>query len=173
MILFTAIGPACRENTGVAKAANKRCKQEKSREQASQCSPSNLTGKRFALLLTMAVGCILIVPGPAAPQPDPSPPSTSEPAVGLSPSQPAIALSPSQRRGFRLVTLHCARCHAIDKVGESPLAIAPAFRTLHLKYPVSDLQRPLAQGVHPEMPRFQLEAGQVEDIMAYLKTLEQ
>jgi cytochrome c len=57
--------------------------------------------------------------------------------------------------------------------GESPLAHAPAFRTLHLKYPVSDLQRPLAQGVHPEMPRFQLEAGQVEDIMAYLKTLEQ
>jgi mono/diheme cytochrome c family protein len=120
----------------------------------------------------MAVGCSLVVTGPAAPQHDPSP-STSEPAVALSPSQPAIALSPSQRRGFRLVSLHCARCHAIDRVGESPLAIAPAFRTLHLKYPVSDLQRPLAQGVHPEMPRFQLEAGQVEDIMAYFKTLEQ
>jgi cytochrome c len=44
---------------------------------------------------------------------------------------------------------------------------------LHLKYPVSDLQRPLAQGIHPDMPRFQLDAGQVEDIMAYLKTLEQ
>jgi len=43
---------------------------------------------------------------------------------------------------------------------------------LHLKYPVSDLQRPLAQGVHPVMPRFQFEASQIEDIMAYLKTLE-
>jgi cytochrome c len=60
----------------------------------------------------------------------------------------------------------------IDEVGESPLATAPAFRTLHLKYPVSDLQRPLLQGIHPVMPRFQLEASQVEDILAYLKTLE-
>jgi cytochrome c len=86
------------------------------------------------------------------------------------PREDIFALSPSQRRGLRLVHLNCARCHAIDKVGESPLAHAPAFRTLHLKYPVSDLQRPLAQGVYPEMPWFQLEAGQVEDIMAYLKT---
>ena len=122
-----------------------------------------MIGERIVLLLIVAVSCSLGVIAPATTQPQPSPPSASEPP----------ALSPSQRRGFRLVSLHCARCHAIDKVSESPLAIAPAFRTLHLKYPVSDLQRPLAQGVHPEMPRFQLEAGQVEDIMAYLKTLEQ
>ena len=157
----------------MAKAANKSCKQEERREQASQHSRSNMTSKRFALLLTMAVGCSLVVAAPAAPQSHPLPPSTDEPAVALSPSHPPVALSPSQRRGFRLVTLHCARCHAIDKIGASPLAHAPAFRTLHLKYPVSDLQRPLAQGVHPKMPRFQLEASQVEDIMAYLKTLEQ
>jgi cytochrome c len=96
-------------------------------------------------------------------QPSPPPPAASEPDVPL---------SPSERRGFRLVRLNCARCHAIDKVSESPLAIASPFRTLHLKYPVSDLQRLLAQGVHPVMPRFQFEASQVEDIMAYLKTLE-
>ena len=88
-------------------------------------------------------------------------------------SSPVLAQSPAAQRGLTFVRVHCAQCHAIDKVGESPLAIAPAFRTLHLKYPVSDLQRPLAQGVHPAMPRFQLEAGQVEDIMAYFKTLEQ
>jgi mono/diheme cytochrome c family protein len=78
---------------------------------------------------------------------------------------------PAERRGLRFVRMHCSRCHAIDLVGESPLASAPPFRTLHLKYPVADLQRPLSNGVHPVMPRFQLEAGQVEDIMAYLKTL--
>ena len=61
----------------------------------------------------------------------------------------------------------------VKNVNESPLVNAPPFRTLHLKYPVSDLQRPLAQGIHPDMPRVQLDAGQVEDIMAYLKTLEQ
>jgi cytochrome c len=78
---------------------------------------------------------------------------------------------PAERRGLRLVRMHCSRCHAIDQVGESPLATAPPFRELHLKYPVADLQRPLADGVHPVMPRFRFEAGQVEDIMAYLKTL--
>jgi hypothetical protein len=42
---------------------------------------------------------------------------------------------------------------------------------LHLRYPVADLQRPLADGVHPIMPKFQLNAGQVEDVMAYLRML--
>ena len=80
--------------------------------------------------------------------------------------------SPQAQRGLTILRAHCEQCHAIDKVGESPLAIAPPFRTLHLKYPVSDLQRPLIQGIHPMMPRFQLEASQVEDIMAHLRTLE-
>jgi cytochrome c len=139
----------------MAEAATKSKDRSKLRDRRSR---STMIGKRIALLLIVTVSCSLGVIAPATAQ---------------SASEPPFALSPSQRRGFRLVTLHCARCHAIDKVGESPLAIAPAFRTLHLKYPVSDLQRPLAQGVHPEMPRFQFEAGQVEDIMAYLKTLEQ
>ena len=85
----------------------------------------------------------------------------------------AAEQSPAERRGMRFVRLNCARCHAIGKVGESPLANAPPFRTLHLKYPVSDLQRPLAQGIHPVMPIFKLEANQVEDVLAYLKTLDQ
>jgi cytochrome c len=118
--------------------------------------------KRIARSLMVAVSCGLGAIVLATAQPHPP-----------IPREDIFALSPSQRRGFRLVHLNCARCHAIDKVSESPLAIAPPFRTLHLKYPVSDLQRPLAQGIHPDMPRFQLDAGQVEDIMAYLKTLEQ
>ena len=96
----------------------------------------------------------------------------SEPALAQPSAELANAQSPAERRGFRFVRLHCAHCHAIDKVGASPLAAAPPFRTLHLRYPVSDLQRPLAHGIHPNMPRFQLDAGQVQDIMAYLKTLE-
>ena len=54
--------------------------------------------------------------------------------------------SPAERRGLRFVRLNCARCHAVDKVSPSPLANAPPFRTLHLKYPVSDLQRPWLRG---------------------------
>ena len=91
----------------------------------------------------------------------------------LSSSEPVLAQSmPAARRGFLFVRMHCAQCHAIDKVSESPLSAAPPLRTLRLKYPVADLQRPLADGIHPAMPRFRLEAHQVEAIMAYLKTLE-
>lgn len=93
-------------------------------------------------------------------------------AVAKSPLDPAVAQSPAARRGLRFVKVHCARCHAIDKVGASPLAMAPPFHTLHLKYPVADLQRPLTQGVHPTMPRFWLEPHQVDDVMAYLRTLK-
>src|SRR6516162_10116717 len=42
-------------------------------------------------------------------------------------------------------------------------------RALRLRYPVADLQRPLLEGIHPAMPRFQLTPSQVMDVMAYLK----
>jgi hypothetical protein len=38
--------------------------------------------------------------------------------------------------------------------------------------PVEDLQRPLAEGIHPKMPLFQLTQAEIIDLMAYLKTLE-
>ena len=85
-------------------------------------------------------------------------------------------LSPAAQRGFVLVRADCARCHAIGKAGESPLRIAPPFRTLHERYPVDDLQEPLAEGIitgHPTMPEFRFDPGQVGDIIAYLKSLEQ
>jgi hypothetical protein len=70
------------------------------------------------------------------------------------------------------VRFHCAHCRAIDKVSKSPLASAPAFRNLRLKYAVADLQRPLLQA-EPVHPRLDLKADQVEDVMAYFKSLEQ
>lgn len=91
-------------------------------------------------------------------------------AILLCAIEPAFA-QPAVRRGLIFVRVHCSRCHAIDKVGESPLAIAPPFRALRLRYPVADLQRPLLEGIHPVMPRFQLTPGQVLDMMAYLQTL--
>ncbi len=84
-------------------------------------------------------------------------------------------LSPPAQRGQVLLRAHCARCHSIDKVTESPLKIAPPFRTLHTRYPVEDLEEPLAEGIitgHPTMPEFRFDPGQVGDIIAYLKSLE-
>ncbi len=85
------------------------------------------------------------------------------------------AQSPAAQRGLTFVRTNCARCHAIDKVSDSPLKIAPPFRTLHLKYPVESLEEALGEGIvtgHPTMPEFQLDPGEVGDVIAYLKTLE-
>lgn len=113
--------------------------------------------------------------GPAMAQSPDDPAGAQSPGdspAAKPPTNLAILQSPSARRGLRFVRMHCAQCHAIDKVSASPLPIAPPFRTLHLKYHVADLQRPLAQGIHPMMPLFRLEPDQVEDVMAYLKTLQ-
>ena len=82
---------------------------------------------------------------------------------------------PRIHRGRQFAQANCAMCHAIGRFGDSPLAIAPPFRTLHLRYPVEDLEEALAEGVmtgHPTMPQFQLDAAQITDFIAYLKTLE-
>lgn len=91
-------------------------------------------------------------------------------------SSPAWAQqSPSEQRGANLARAHCARCHSIDKVSESPLKIAPPFRTLRQRYPVEDLEEPLAEGIvtgHQNMPEFRLAPDQIGDFIAFLKSLE-
>jgi mono/diheme cytochrome c family protein len=87
----------------------------------------------------------------------------------------AEVLSPSAQRGRTFVQANCAKCHAVDRVGESPLPIAPPFRTLHTRYPVESLQEALAEGIvtgHPSMPEFALAPDQVSAVIAYLKSLE-
>jgi cytochrome c len=90
-------------------------------------------------------------------------------------AEPAAAQSPAAQRGLTFVRVHCAQCHAVDRMSESPLTIAPPFRSLHLKYPVENLERRFAEGItasHPTMPQFRLDPGQIADVLAYLKTLE-
>jgi cytochrome c len=88
---------------------------------------------------------------------------------------PAVAMSPAEQRGETFAVTNCAKCHSVDRVTQSPLKIAPPFRTLHLRYPVEDLAEALAEGIetgHPTMPVFQLEPDQINDLLSYLKTLE-
>src|ERR1700740_610970 len=66
-------------------------------------------------------------------------------AAMLSGSAPSHASNADH--GKRLALTHCARCHAIDKVSPSPLAIAPPFRILHERYPIETLQAALAEGI--------------------------
>lgn len=88
---------------------------------------------------------------------------------------PALALSPAEQRGKTFALNNCARCHSIDKATQSPLKIAPPFRTLHLRYPIETIAEALAEGIstgHPAMPQFQLDPDQIHDLLSYMKTLE-
>lgn len=88
---------------------------------------------------------------------------------------PALAASPAQQRGKSYAQNHCARCHSIDRETNSPLKIAPPFRTLHLRYPIETLAEALAEGIstgHPAMPAVELDPDQIHDLLSYLKTLE-
>lgn len=87
----------------------------------------------------------------------------------------AIAASPGERRGRAFVVANCARCHAIDRVSSSPLALAPPFRTLHERYPIETLAEAFAEGIytgHAAMPAFELKPKQINDLLLFLKTLE-
>jgi len=86
----------------------------------------------------------------------------------------AAQTSPSIQRGMNLAHTYCARCHSIDKASESPLKIAPPFRTLQQRYPLESLEEPLAEGIvtgHPSMPEFRFDPDQIRDFITFLKSL--
>lgn len=102
--------------------------------------------------------------------------ATSVSAIAmLSPLTAAAQVSPGAQRGLTYALANCARCHATDMAGPSPLAIAPPFRELKLRFSVESLRTRLAEGIrtgHQNMPEFRLDPGQIDDLLAYLKTLE-
>ena len=90
-------------------------------------------------------------------------------------AQAQAQVSPAVQRGLQFSQTNCARCHSIDRVSPSPLSVALPFRNLHQRYPVEDLQVPLAEGIrtgHPTMPELRLDPGQIADLIAFLNTLK-
>lgn len=88
---------------------------------------------------------------------------------------PAMAWDRQVRQGEILARTNCARCHAVGRLGTSPLREAPPFRELHTRYPVEDLGEALTEGIrtgHPSMPEFRFDPDQAQDLIAYLKSLE-
>ncbi|MCP3367797.1 c-type cytochrome [Bradyrhizobium cajani] len=95
--------------------------------------------------------------------------------IGLFLITPALAASTAEQRGRAFAQANCARCHAIDRVSESPLKIAPPLRSLHQRYPIEALGEALAEGIytgHADIPAFELNPDQIHDLLSYLKTLE-
>jgi mono/diheme cytochrome c family protein len=51
----------------------------------------------------------------------------------------------------------------------------PLFRALHNRYPVEDLAETFPEGIttgHPSMPQFQLDPAQINDLLAYLDSVQ-
>lgn len=95
--------------------------------------------------------------------------------IGLLLTTSAWAAPTVEQRGKTFAQANCARCHAIDRVSKSPLAIAPPLRILHKRYPIDALEEALAEGIntgHADMPAFELSPDQIHDLLSYLKTLE-
>lgn len=87
----------------------------------------------------------------------------------------AAAAKAAILRGHDFVAANCGRCHAVERKGDSPLSQAPHFRDLAKRYPLEDLAEALSEGIvtgHKDMPQFQLDQGQVADVIAYMKSLK-
>ncbi len=90
------------------------------------------------------------------------------------------ALAASQetlRRGEAIARTNCSACHAIGRSGKSPNPKSPPFRQLSKKYPLSNLEEALGEGIvvgHEglEMPQFQFTSAQVEALLAYLGSIQ-
>ncbi len=126
--------------------------------------------ERVCLILEILVRRIsilsLLLVAACAPVAPPRPASAAPPV--------ALASSPVER-GKALVEARCSACHAVGTSGDSPVSPAPPFRTLGQRYPVANLQEAFAEGIstgHPKMPEIVLEAQQVNDLIAYLESLQ-
>lgn len=92
-------------------------------------------------------------------------------------STPAFAQAQAPvERGAEIAERLCSRCHAIGAKGESPMGLAPAFRTLSKRYPVENLAEAFAEGIvtgHPAMPRFVFAPAEIDALLAYLASLNE
>jgi hypothetical protein len=79
------------------------------------------------------------------------------------------------RINFLRVTLHTqAEGRSAQRFSEFPFHVLP-FRTLRDRYPVEDLAEAFAEGIttgHPSMPQFQLDPAQINDLIAYLNSIQ-
>lgn len=78
--------------------------------------------------------------------------------------------------GKRLVEENCAVCHAIGADDESAHETAPPFRILSQRYPIDALEEGFAEGIesgHPDMPVFDADIIQLQDILAYIESVQE
>jgi cytochrome c len=98
-------------------------------------------------------------------------------AAFLATSTTAPLAKGSPVRGRAIAEKNCQKCHAVGRTGLSRNPKSPPFRTLAQRYPLRDLEESFGEGVMvghdgPEMPVFEFEPAQIEDLTAYLRTIQ-
>lgn len=96
-------------------------------------------------------------------------------ALGVSGFASAQTAPELARRGEAIVARDCAMCHAVGR--EEPIVQrrTPALRSLSRRVAPDALRQQLTTGItagHPEMPRLRYEAGEIDAIMAYLRSIQ-
>jgi mono/diheme cytochrome c family protein len=95
----------------------------------------------------------------------------AHPGRGFAEPQPA----PGVDRGAEVARARCASCHAVALEPRSPNREAPLFRVLSRLYSAEDLRRKLEQFSetgHFDMPPVSLREDEIEDVAAYIASLE-
>jgi cytochrome c len=75
-----------------------------------------------------------------------------------------------------IVANKCSSCHAVGRFGESRNAKAPAFRTLHERYPIESLAEALAEGTisaASDEPEFNFSGREVGAIISYISMIQE
>jgi mono/diheme cytochrome c family protein len=104
--------------------------------------------------------------------------------VGLAASLAALAgptfaaaprATPTVERGAQVAQDRCAACHAVAMETKSPNRVAPLFRVLSRLYSAKDIETKLAaisEHGHFEMPPLSLREDEIEDVAAYIQSLD-
>ena len=97
--------------------------------------------------------------------------------IGLGSSTFAHARYEEQRHGKEMLQKLCARCHSVGRTGASPNRLAPPFRSFsETKLYDSDFMQRLQDGyssIHPFMPTFRFNRDDAEEILNYMKSIEE
>jgi cytochrome c len=78
--------------------------------------------------------------------------------------------------GHAMAERLCSRCHAIAGPGPSPLAQAPLFSHFGRTFKVDDLAEAMAEGLvvgHGPMPEFVFTPEEIDDMLAYLNSVQE
>lgn len=104
-------------------------------------------------------------------------------AIGLSacatvPDDDAVGGPGNADRGRAMAEVHCSSCHAIGAGTKSPYDGAPTFPAIVAKGRLDDYAEAFAEGIMVPhegkvvMPEFVLNPQEIEDLFAYMKSLQ-